>query len=1070
MRFPLPPLSLAIILFALLLPAAGHAQVVISEYSSSNVDELRDQLGETPDWIELYNSGSSPVDLTGWGLSDDPADPFQWTFPPSGILPGQFLIVHASGADQRAFITERITVSGVGDSWRYLEPTSEPSSNWRMPSFDDSTWLEGPAGFGKDNGDDSTVLQGDVIFLRKSFQLNQALIDSVVTLNFHIDYDDGYALFLNGVEIRREALGPRFSTVGFDEFASSSNEANLYRGNPIEGIRLDNPADYLVPGKNTVAIQVHNVNDSSSDLSLIPFITIGRFSVNPNSSVSPGLIFEDPALHTNFKLSAVGDDIVLTQANGALVEHIQTGRMYSNISRGRHPQGLPGQYYFLYGTPGAPNSALAETSFSVPVEVSPPGGMHNGGATISMSHPSPTAQIRYTLDASEPTDQSALYTGPFQAPGPISVVRARAFEANKWPSWPTSDTYIDGVTSALPIYSLVTDPPNLWDYNTGIYARGPDAWPFWPYLGANFYKAWERPVHVEMIEPDGSVPLDFDGGIMIHGGASRSWDQKSFRVLARSGYGPDRQEYRQFTDRGYDSMKRIILRNGGTDWGNAILRDGFANRVVDGLDLETSNFRPAMILLNGEYWGIQNLRERLDKWYIENRFDVDPDNLDMIELNRNVKQGDSNHYDTMLEFMRTNSMSDPANFAQVQTMMDTDNFALYNAVEIFFSNTDWPQNNIQYWRPRTPDGRWRWILYDMDNGLSGSSGYANNTLRHATTGGGWDTFVMRTLLENAEFKQDFTNCYADLMNTVFLPSRTVPILNEMAASMDPEIDRHFNRWTGSRTKWENEVGSVATFMNLRPDYARGHVLSEFGLSGEYVLDLDIQPEGAGYLKLTSIEVSDPFTGTYFLGNPVKITAVAAPGYAFDSWSDPMLPNTESISIDPIADFALTCNFVQLSDSAVINEINYKSADDFDAGDWVEIYNNSDSSLDISNWELADEAKSFAIPAGTVIPARGYLVLCRDLVAFQTLFPTVTNAIGDLNFGLSSSGERIQLLDASLNLIDEVEYNNQPRWPIPATGLGPTLELFQPGLDNATPFNWRASLDAHGTPGAQNSVR
>lgn len=1045
-------------------------QVVINEYTSANVDELRDELGETPDWIELYNSGPTEVDLTGWGLSDDPLLPYQWTFPACRLGAGEYLIVYASGEDRRAWINERITVSEIGDEWRYLEPTAEPTTNWRMPEFDDSGWLQGPAGFGKSDGDDSTVLPGDVIFLRKSFQLNQVLIDSLITLDFHIDYDDGYALFLNGVELERKNLGYRFSQTPFDEYASGSHEARLYRHLALQGLRIDNPADYLQVGTNTVAIQVHNAASTSNDLSMIPFITIGRHSSNPHSSTFFGLQFADPQLHSNFRLSAAGETIVLTDAGGAMIDQVQTGPMYVNVSRGRHPQGLPGQFYFEYSTPGSENTASAFEAFTEQVVVSPPGGLVSGAVTVTMSHSSPTAEIRYSLDGSEPSELSTLYSGPIAVPGPIGVVRARAFEDEKWPSRPTCDTYVDGVTSALPIYSLVTDPVHLWDHDTGIYALGPNAQPFWPYRGANFYLPWERPVHVEMFEPDGSVPLKFDGGIMIHGGVSRSFDQKSFRIYARGGYGTERQYYRQFIDRGYDDMKRTVLRNGGTDWANAILRDGFANRVVEGLDMETSSFRAAMVLLNGEYWGIQNLRERIDKYYLEDRFDIDPENIDLLELNSKVIKGDADHYDQMLQFIRDNPLSDPANYSQLQTWMDSANFARYFACEIFFSNPDWPQYNIKYWRPRTPEGRWRWIFYDIDNGLGRSAGFGHNTLGGVVNAGGWDTFLFRSLLENADFKRDFINGYADLMNTVFQPSRTLPILDDMATEMDPEIDRHFSRWPGSRAKWEFEINEVETFLSIRPSYARAHVVHEFGLNGEYTLELAVQPEGAGYLKLTHIDVSDPFTGTYFLGNPVQITAVPAPGYVFDSWSDPLLPNTETALIDPISDYNLTCNFLQVSDSVILNEINYKSADAFDPGDWVELYNNSDSSVDLSGWRFNDDSNSYAIPVGTQLGAREYLVLCKDLAAFQLHFPSVSNAIGDIGFGLSGSGERIQLLDATLSVVDDVEYNNQPPWPIPPTGLGPTLELHQPGLENANPRNWRASTASHGTPGAANSVR
>ena len=1053
----------------LLVASLTLPQVVINEYTASNVDELRTESGETPDWIELLNQGSTAVDLTGWGLSDDPLQPFRWTFPPCEILPGEYLLVYASGDDKRVFINERKTVVGIGDEWRYLEPTSEPAANWRLPGFDDSGWLQGPAGFGKGDGDDSTVLSGDVVFARKSFQLNATTLHSLATLDFHVDFDDGYALYLNGQEISRKYLDHRFSQTPFDELASESHEAQLYRGKGVTGVRIDQPADYLVVGLNTVALQVHNEAIGDDDLSCIPFITIGRFVSDPKTAVAPGLIFDDPELHTNFRLAAMGEDLLLTQADGTLVEHIQTGQMYTNISRGRHPQGLPGQFYFAVSTPGAENSTLAESRYSEAVTVTPPGGGYAGAVSVSLSHPSPAAEIRYTLDGSEPSEQSTLYSGPITPPGPVGILRARAFETGKWPSWPTSDTYLAGISAPLPVYSLITDPPNLWDDDIGIYAHGPNAQPWWPYRGANFYLPWERPVHVELIEADGTVPLRFDGGIMIHGGASRSFPQKSLRILARGGYGAERQEYRQFASRGYDSLKRTILRNGGTDWAKGILRDGFANRVLEHVDLETSNFRPAIILLNGEYWGMQNLRERQDEWYLENRFDIDEHSVDILEADGKSTEGDSDHYDQMLQFIRDNPVSDPANYAHVQTLMDTSNFARYFACEIFYANPDWPKRNIKYWRPRTEDGRWRWIFFDLDNGLAKNADYDDKTLQRVTSGSGWETFLFRSLLGNADFRQEFINGYADLLNSALLPSRSVPILNQMVAEIDPEIDRHYNRWLGSRAGWEQELALIETFMIERPAHARAHMMSRFGLSGEYNLDLAVQPEGAGYLKLTNIDVCDAFSGIYFLGNPVKIEAVPAPGYAFDSWSDPLLPNSEVVSIDPAGNYTLSANFNHVDSAPVINEINYSSAANFDPGDWVEIYNNSDASLDLSGWRLADSGNTFTIPPGTIVAPRDYLVLCRKLNDFQLHFPNVSNVIGEFNFGLSSKGELVQLLDPSLQVIDELEYNNQPRWPIPATGQGPTLELRQPGLDNSNASNWRAST-GHGTPGQRNSAR
>ena len=213
----------------------------------------------------------------------------------------------------------------------------------------------------------------------------------------------------------------------------------------------------------------------------------------------------------------------------------------------------------------------------------------------------------------------------------------------------------------------------------------------------------------------------------------------------------------------------------------------------------------------------------------------------------------------------------------------------------------------------------------------------------------------------------------------------------------------------------------------------------------------------------------PWSGEYFLGVPVELTAVPALGYQFVDWSDPGLPATATVDIDPAGNYAVTANFQPGGPAAVINEINYNSAASFDPGDWVELHNHSDAPLDLSNWSFHDEAAAYAIPAGTVVPPRGYLVLCSDLASFQVLFPGVSNAIGDLGFSFKGSGELLQLRQPDGSLFDEVHYDDASPWPTEPDGNGPTLELNEPHLDNGQGANWSASLGTGGTPGAKNSV-
>lgn len=160
----------------------------------------------------------------------------------------------------------------------------------------------------------------------------------------------------------------------------------------------------------------------------------------------------------------------------------------------------------------------------------------------------------------------------------------------------------------------------------------------------------------------------------------------------------------------------------------------------------------------------------------------------------------------------------------------------------------------------------------------------------------------------------------------------------------------------------------------------------------------------------------------------------------------------------------------LEKGVVINEINYNSTDNFDSDDWVEIYNNSNDTIDIGSWLLKDEDDDhiFTAPSNIKILPEQYIIFCKDTIKFTELFPDVESYYGNLGFGLSGGSDLVRLFDNTGSLVDTVRYDDDDPWPLSADGNGPTLELKHPTLDNALWESWSAS-EGYGTPGAQNSV-
>ncbi len=914
-RAPSPALLAAATVGLALLAAPGAAaSVVINEYQASNVDCLHDAEWNTPDWIELYNNGDDAVNLLGFGLSDREREPFKWVFPEYHLPGGGRVLVFASDRDRYDTASHWETVVDRGDLWRYRVNTSPLPAGWTASDFDDSAWEMGPSGFGYGDDDDATIVpECRSLSARIYFHLDDPAAVRMACL--HVDYDDGFVAWINGVEVARRMMGAPGAVPAWNKGADDPHEAQIYQGYAAETFILAPAGLPLRAGENVLAVAVHNALANEYDMSLIPILTLG-FDAAPAAArgvsdlVRPWL----PHLETNFKIDADGETLVLTDAAGRRLDRVETGAMTANTSRGRMPDGADGWRFFEEPTPDAPNGDGQSLERTDPPEISMPGGFYSGPLTVTIAAPSAQARIFYTLDASEPSESSAQYAAPIEISA-TSVLRAVAIDPGARPSAIATCTYVMEPEPELPVFCLVTDPINLWDEDVGIYVLGPDAWPTYPYWGANYWKDWERPVHVEFLDPLGDG-FRLNLGLRIHGSSTRTFPQKSLRLIARGGYDVSAVEYPLFPDLDVQRFERIVLRNAGNDWCRAHLRDGLLHVLAAPLGIDTQAYRPAIVYLNGVYWGIQNIREKADAYYLQDHYGVDPDDVDLQEGNRVVIEGDTEHYDELLAYIGSHDLSDDAVFDEVAARMDVEEFARFYIFRVFAANTDWPGNNMLYWRPRTAQGRWRWILYDAEWGLGlNDSSYAHNTLAWALSAKGgnwqhapWSTYLARKLLENEGYRRYFVNVYADYLNSVFRPECTLPILHQLADAIADEIPRHMRRWGYNPGIWTAEIATIEEFLRQRPAYARMHLMQQFGLADTIRLALDVSPPGAGTIRMNSVAIDSAWTGIYFAGVPVQLTAEPAPGMRFRGWSDNALPADAVVEIAPAGDYALTAAF------------------------------------------------------------------------------------------------------------------------------------------------------------------
>ncbi|MDV2684335.1 CotH kinase family protein [Alkalihalophilus lindianensis] len=484
------------------------------------------------------------------------------------------------------------------------------------------------------------------------------------------------------------------------------------------------------------------------------------------------------------------------------------------------------------------------------------GGKKEQEVSVELSIPTESdAAIYYTLDGSTPDENSSIYQEPIVIED-STVLTAKAISSTGVEGDEIRETYLFNTMSQLPVVSVSTDPRNLFDEEIGIYVPGVNMNPRSgdPASTGNYAmtgREWERPIKLEYFDESGELTLSQQAGIRIHGGASRGYDRKSFRLYARSDYGKSTFNYPFFGEEDHPQYKRLLLRNSGNDYNHTLFRDGYLQTLVKGqIDIETQNYEPAVLYVNGEYWGIYNIRERYDADYFEDVKGIDPGNLDFLDNNGQVvNEGRNAQYLEVQDYIRNNDLSEDEHYEQISKWIDIDNFIDYNLIEIFVRNTDWPGNNRSFYRDRGGDGLWRWVIYDLDFGFGrfgGPHAYRHHSLAMATEAGqdsmpnpDWSTLELRSLLENDHFREEFIGRMSLYLDTVFHPSRTIPMLEEMAQVIEPEMPKHIERWEKPESieRWNGNVNGMRQFAEERPAYILAQFAQFFDRDGVATLNI-----------------------------------------------------------------------------------------------------------------------------------------------------------------------------------------------------------------------------------------
>ena len=511
-------------------------------------------------------------------------------------------------------------------------------------------------------------------------------------------------------------------------------------------------------------------------------------------------------VHTNFKLNKNGEEIGLFNQNGTIIDTVRFKDQLTNISYGRDYYEVSNWFYFFETTFN--NSNMTNTYIDTIRNIKPVssllGGFYNDSQSIELFSNNDSDIIRYTVDGSKPKINSQIYNFPIIIDS-TTVIRAIAINNDNLPSLVSTNSFFINEQHTVPVISISSDKEYFWNDQTGIYSVGED------YNGgvdpnANYTKDWERPINIEFFNNSASeyALFNIDAGIKIHGGFSRNFPQKSLSIYLKSKYGYPILNFQLFDEKNID-IKIFVLRNGGNDWNHAMLLDRlFTSLISNKIDIDYQSHKPSIVYINGKYWGIHNIREKIDEYYVKSNYGIDENYIDMLENDPfengiNIIEGSSENYYEIIDYIAKNDIRMIEHYNYIEDKIDMNEYINYQICQIYFANSDWPMNNQKYWCPRTNDGKWRWVLYDLEMFIV-KRNYMYDMLSRATeiNPNSYDfTFLFRELLNNDFFKNTFIQRFSHYLGNIFSTYESQMILDSIHHEIEQEILEHSNRWKDS---------------------------------------------------------------------------------------------------------------------------------------------------------------------------------------------------------------------------------------------------------------------------------
>jgi len=614
--------------------------------------------------------------------------------------------------------------------------------------------------------------------------------------------------------------------------------------------------------------------------------------------------------HADIKLKQSSDEwVVLSDATGTIVDDFQLiDNTKEDHSRGRTTDGAQTWDLFTTPTPNASNTGSVP-QYTPRATFAPAAGFYNAAQTVTLTSPDPAATIYYTTDGSEPTVGSTVYAGPINV-NQTTVIRAACFNGSTGApiSFIETDTYFINEVHTLAVLSISgTEVDDLLNGNIALTPTG----------------------HIEYFGEDQLLRDEGVGEYNKHGNDSWAYDQRGFDFIMRDQFGyNDAIHYPIFRTKNRDEFQRVIVKAAANDnysfENGAHIRDSYVNALSHEADLKLDErtFEPCIVYMNGQYWGVYDIREKVDDHdFIKHYYDQDREDIQFLKTwgATWAEYGDNQaitDWNNLVAYIANNNMGDPALFALVDTTYNWESLLDYVILNGFIVSADWLNWNTAWWRGLDPNGqkkRWRYALWDMD----ATFGHYINYTGVPTTGPSADPcdpeilgdpggqghipILNKLIAENEGVREYYVNRYIDLSNTTFQCDHMHAFLDSLIDIIEPEMQRQVTRWgVGSLAGWQTNVQTLKTFIDDRCASVTTGLTTCYDITGPHEVLFNVDPPMSGAIQINSITPPlYPFVGNYYGNIVTNLEAKPAAGWRFGFWTiknDTIMPSlTDSIA-------------------------------------------------------------------------------------------------------------------------------------------------------------------------------